>query len=125
MKNPASRKAPRAGFSVVSDNSNSKGCGLLDATTPAQAGSLTGGIGCGAIWKSPRDRTRAIESVLREFNGFAFAEFRLMVMDGSGRMRPSNQRLTVSIKQLAKFSRLVGDTYRRAEKMGQTTGGSS
>jgi len=42
-------------------------------------------ISVGAIWKSPRDRTRAIEATLREFNGHAFADFRMMVMDGGGR----------------------------------------
>lgn len=78
------------------------------------------GVGCGAIWKSPRDRSRAIESVLREFNGSTYAEFRMMQMDASGRMVPGNQRLTVSVRQLGKFAKLVGDTYRRAEKMNLT-----
>lgn len=78
------------------------------------------GVHCGAIWKSPRDRTRSIEATLREYNGNAYADFRLMQMDASGRMRPTGQRLTVSAKQLGKFSKLVGDTYRRADKLGLT-----
>ena len=87
--------------------------------------SLADGIGCGAIWKSPRDRTRAIEATLREHNGNAYADFRMMQMNGQGRMVPTDQRLTVSIKQLGKFSKLIGDTYRKAHAMGLITGGSS
>jgi hypothetical protein len=78
---------------------------------------LADGIGCGAIWKSPRDRTRAIEARLREFNGNAFAEFRLMQMNEQGRMVPTGKGITVSTAQLGKFSKLVGDAYRKAEKL--------
>jgi hypothetical protein len=82
---------------------------------------LTGGIGCGAIWKSPRDKTRAIEATLREFNGNSYADFRVLQLDASGRMVPTGKGLTVSIKQLGKFSKLVGDTYRKAVEIGEVS----
>lgn len=83
--------------------------------------SLTAGIGCGAIWKSPRDKSRAIEATLREFNGNAYADFRMMQLDASGRMVPTGKGLTVSVKQLGKFSKLVGDTYRKAVDIGEAS----
>ena len=76
--------------------------------------------GVGAIWKSPRDRTRSIEATLREYNGNASADFRLMQMDGSGLMPPPDQRPTVSAKQLGPFAMLVADTYRTPDKFGCT-----
>jgi hypothetical protein len=39
---------------------------------------LADGIGCGSIWKSPRDRTRSIEATLREFKGNSYADFRVL-----------------------------------------------
>jgi hypothetical protein len=89
------------------------------------AGSLANSIGCGTIWKSPRDRSRAIEARLREFNGNAFAEFRLMQMSEQGRMVPTGKGLIVSTAQLGKFAKLVGDAYRKADAMHLVAGGSS
>ena len=76
----------------------------------------------GTVWKSPRDKSRCIEATLRSYNGAVFADFQMLQLDTStGRMVPGNQRLTVSVKQLAKFSALVGSAYRKAVALGETT----
>jgi hypothetical protein len=76
----------------------------------------------GAIWKSPRDKTRCIQATIRSYKGAVFADFQMLTLDpGTGRMMPGNQRLTVSAKQLGKFSALVGSAYRKAVALGETT----
>jgi len=76
----------------------------------------------GAIWKSPRDRTRCIQATIRSHNGAVFADFQMLTLDpGTGRVMPGNQRLTVSAKQLGKFAKLVGDAYCKALALGETT----
>ncbi len=82
--------------------------------------SLADGIHIGTIWKSPRDRTRSIEATLRTYNGNDFADIRVMQSDGQGRLVPTDQRLTVSVKRLGQFAALIGNAYRRAERMGLT-----
>ena len=62
---------------------------------------------------------------MREFKGNSYADFRVLQLDASGRMVPTGKGLTVSIRQLGKFSKLIGDTYRKTHAMGLITGGSS
>lgn len=79
-------------------------------------------IGVGTIWKSARDKSRCIEARLCEFNGSRYAEFRMLQLNDQGRMVPNGKGITVSIKQLGRFSELVGNTYRKASAL---TAGSS
>ncbi len=78
------------------------------------------GIHVGAIWKSPRDRTQAIQVTLREYHGNPYADCRLFVMNGSGHMVPTQKGLTVSVRQLGKLTKLIGDAYRKASSLGLT-----
>jgi hypothetical protein len=73
-------------------------------------------VDCGCIWKSPRDKTRAIQATLRSFNGNAYCDIRMLELR-DGRMVPNGKGITVSAKQLGRFAKLVGDAYRKAEKM--------
>ncbi|WP_160168933.1 transcriptional coactivator p15/PC4 family protein [Bradyrhizobium sp. Ai1a-2] len=98
---------------VLSDHAAAAQSQSSDSSTLEGAG-----IRVGAIWKSARDRRRAIQATLREYEGNAYADFRIFEMDAFGRMRPTSKGLTVSVKQLGKFAKLVGDTYRVALKMG-------
>src|SRR5437016_82552 len=117
MKNPALGGNRSAGLSI-GINSSSKTI-ATNTTSPAQAAPiLIDDTALGRIWKSPRDRSRCVEASLRSFNGYDFVEIRAMQMDHSGRMVPTSQRLTISVKQLGKFSQRVGNCYRRAEAMG-------
>lgn len=108
-----------AGGSFSSSVHSTRSANVADADPRPQA-SILEGIHIGRVWKSPRDKTRSIEGVLREFNGNQYAEFREYVMDDYGRMVPTDKRLTVSTKRLGQFAALVGNTYRRAEKLGLT-----
>lgn len=116
------RAAPGKGQRGIAEASSSVG-GIEDvhqANSRAQVPrpSLEGdGIHIGCIWKSARDRSRAIDARLRQFNGYTFAELRMLEMDTSGRMQATRRGLSVSISQLGKLSKLVGDAYRRAEQL--------
>ncbi len=62
---------------------------------------------------------------MRSFHGSDFIDIRALELDGFGRMMPSGQRLTISTKQIGKFSKLIGDCYRKASAMGLTPSSSS
>jgi hypothetical protein len=119
MKNAATRVAPRA--ASVSGSSNNSKCSLRNSKPRAQAATNhIDDTALGRIWKSPRDRSRCVEASLRSFNGFDFVEIRALQLDHCGRMVPTGQRLTISVKQLGKFSQMIGNCYRRASAMGLT-----
>jgi hypothetical protein len=128
MKNPATRSAPRAGFSV-SGNGNSKVCILPDATMPAQAGSsdpLAGdGIGIASFWKSPRSRTEAIQVSLKSYQGHPYLDARVYATDAGGRMVPTSRGIAVGVKTLPQFAKAIGDGLRKAHQLGLLTERSS
>jgi len=132
MKNPTSRPTPRGGFSVLDSGTVNKRT-VPSRTAPAQVASVlsatsssfTTGIDCGCIWRGPRDRSRAIQATIREYHGHHFLDLRGLQMNEAGRMVPNGQRLTVSAKQIGKFSALVGAAFRKAERLGLTPGTSS
>ena len=97
---------------------------ITPKTAPAQesieAQLANGGIHLAAIWRSPRDRSRAIQFSLRQFNGHEFLDIR-QYEASSGYMIPTNKGLTISIAQLGKFADAAGKAYRRAVALGLVT----
>lgn len=123
MKNAAPGEG-RRGIAITASSSISLIEDIRQPQSRAQAlrtdNASASDIHVGAIWKSPRDKSRAIDARLRHFNGHDFAEFRLLQMDSAGRMVPTGKGVSVSVKQLGRFSQLVGSAYRKAEAMGLT-----
>jgi hypothetical protein len=121
MKNSATRSAPRAEFSV-SGSSNSKTRNVPDTTTPAQAGSsdpLAGdGIGIASFWKSPRNRTEAIQVSLKSYQGHPYLDARVYTTNAAGRMIPTSRGIAVGVKTLAQFTQAIGAGYRKAAALG-------
>ena len=94
------------------------------ALSPAQdkstiAEQLGDGIHLAAIWRGPRDRSRAIQFALREFNGHSFLDIR-QYQSSSGYMIPTTKGLTISVAQLGRFAHAAGSAYRRAVALGLT-----
>jgi hypothetical protein len=83
-----------------------------------------GGIHLAAIWRGPRDRSRAIEFALREFNGHSFLDIR-QYQSSSGYMRPTSKGITISIAQLGRFADATGKAHRRAVSLGLVSARSS
>jgi hypothetical protein len=81
---------------------------------------LGDGIHLASIWRGPRDRSRAIEFSLREFNGFQFLDIR-QFQSSSGYMVRTDKGLTISIAQLGRFADATGKAYRRAVSLGLVT----
>jgi hypothetical protein len=80
---------------------------------------LGDGIHLAAIWRGPRDRSRAIQFALRQFNGHEFLDIR-QYESSSGYMIPTSKGLTISIAQLGRFADATGKAYRRAVSLGLT-----
>ncbi|MBR0975787.1 transcriptional coactivator p15/PC4 family protein [Bradyrhizobium japonicum] len=94
---------------------------------PAQYSSqaqLRDGIHLAAIWRGPRDRSRAVQFALKEFNGHQLLDVR-QYESSSGFMIPTKRGLTISVAQLGKFAAAAGAAYRQAIKLGLITAGSS
>jgi hypothetical protein len=73
----------------------------------------------GAIWLSPRDRTRCIQGGIKSFNGSApYFDLRIFEMDAQGRMRATSKGITVSAQKLPALAKLVGDAARKAHALG-------
>ncbi|MCR1286057.1 hypothetical protein WB350_24930, partial [Escherichia coli] len=91
MKNPGTRSAPRAGFSI--SKSTGRDFGDSESRALAQHAStypLDGnGIGIASFWKSPRNRREAVQVSLRQYEGHAYADFRVYAMDSAGRLVPT------------------------------------
>ncbi len=94
--------------------------------TPAsvQEQLANGGIHLAAIWRGPRDRSRAVQFALKEFNGHQFLDVRQYVAS-SGYMVPTTKGLTISVAQLGKFAAAAGKAYRQAVQLGLVTAVSS
>lgn len=120
MKNPA-RLAPCRGIHSVTSKTNN----VTEPNSPAQAPSILGdGISLGAIWRGPRDRSRAIQFSFREFNGTEFLDIR-QYDNSSGYMVPTTKGITISVKQLGRFAQCAGNAYREAVRRGLVTARSS
>ncbi|MET4384355.1 hypothetical protein ABIB73_000090 [Bradyrhizobium sp. F1.4.3] len=78
----------------------------------------------GRVWKSARDKTRCLQFDIKEFRGNAYLDCRAFVLDADGRMQPTDQRLTIGTKQLAKLADMIGRSYRKAYELGLTAGSS-
>lgn len=116
---PWANTATRGSSSIASE-------GVITPTNSSAQESIeaqlqNGGLHCGAIWKSPRDRTRCIQATIREYHGNAYADFRLFELNASGQMLPvKGKGITVSVRQLGAFAKLAGDAYRKASQAGLT-----
>jgi hypothetical protein len=130
MKNPATRSAPRAGFSV-SDNGSNKTRNLSEATASPQAGSTSSdqldgnGVHIAVFWKSPRNRREAIQVSLKQYQGHPYLDARVYASDVGGRMVPTQRGIAVGVKTLPQFAKAIGDGYRKAVQLGLITAGSS
>jgi hypothetical protein len=91
---------------------------LAPNPAPTQQPSLLAHVG--SIWKSPRDRSRAIQFDVKQFKGSSYLDIRLYEAGRDGRMQRTATGITVSTKQLAKFADHVGKSYRQAVKLGLT-----
>ncbi|MGM4870679.1 hypothetical protein AB7645_05560 [Bradyrhizobium sp. 956_D2_N1_5] len=123
MKKPPAMGTPEASI----DNHNNSTAIVVDRETSAQASKPqpTEIAHVGAIWKSARDRTRCLQFDIKELNGHAYLDCRTYKLDGNGRMQPTDQRLTIGTKQLAKLADMIGKSYRKAHQLGLTAGSSS
>jgi hypothetical protein len=120
MKNPTARSAPRAGFPI--DNGSNASRNLLEMTTSSQvADSLESGIGVASFWKSPRNRTEAIQISLRQYEGHPYPDARVYAMNATGHMVPTPRGIAVAIKTLPQFVKGIGDAYRKAVALGLIT----
>ena len=73
----------------------------------------------GAIWRSPRDRTRCVQADIKSFNGSApYLDLRLFETDAAGRMRATPKGITCSAQKLPALAKLVGDAARKAHQLG-------
>lgn len=80
---------------------------------------LADGILIARLWRSPRDKTRALEVSLRSFKGSgAYIDIRLFEVDQAGHMRPTAKGVTASIGKLTDLRKAVGDAHRRAVDLG-------
>jgi len=93
--------------------------GAVPQAQSANTSQLSEGIHLAAISRGPRDRTRAINFSLREFNGHEFLDIR-QYRSSSGFMIRTDKGLTISIAQLGKFAHAAGNAYRRAVALGLT-----
>jgi hypothetical protein len=129
MKNPASRSAPRAGFSI-SDISSRNG-NLSETTAPAQSASTSSnslngdGILVASFWKSPRNRREAIQVSLKSYEGHPYLDARVYTTDARGRMVPTSRGIGVGVKVLPEFAKAIGDGLRKAVQLGLVTARSS
>ncbi|AWM07638.1 transcriptional coactivator p15/PC4 family protein [Bradyrhizobium symbiodeficiens] len=114
MKRPPPTAPARAS---ISEKSSSAANGFLsDLEAPAQA-QLGEGVHLAAIWRGPRDRSRAVQFALKEFNGHQFLDVRQYVAS-SGYMVPTTKGVTISVAQLGKFAAAAGAAYRKAVQLG-------
>jgi hypothetical protein len=119
MKKPPAMGTPEASI----DYRNNSPAIVVDRETSAQANNSPIEIAhVGRVWKSPRDKTRCLQFDLKELNGHAYLDCRTYKLDGNGRMQPTDQRLTIGTKQLAKFADMVGKSYRMAYELRLTAG---
>ncbi|MDN5003908.1 transcriptional coactivator p15/PC4 family protein [Bradyrhizobium sp. GCM10027634] len=130
MKRPPPKASARASITeqLYPDNRAS----LTDRAAPANkethnsdaVDTLRAGIHLAALWRGPRDRSRAIQFTLREFNGVEFLDIRQFV-SSSGFMIPTRRGVTISVQQLGRFAEAAGTAYRKAVAMGLVTARSS
>ncbi|MBY9051662.1 hypothetical protein K7462_30765, partial [Pseudomonas fluorescens] len=83
------------------------------------------GIGIASFWKSPRNRREAVQVSLRQYEGHAYADFRVYAMDSAGRLVPTTRGIAIGLKTLPQFCKAAGDALRRATAMGLLTMGST
>jgi hypothetical protein len=125
MKNPQKQSALLGGFSA-SENSNAKTRNLSDVTASPQVSSTNslenGGIGVASFWKSPRNRSEAIQVSLKSYQGHPYLDARVFATDERGRMVPTSRGIAVGVKTLGQFSKAIGDGYRKAIQLGLITG---
>jgi hypothetical protein len=129
----------RAGASKSSDRNTEK-LHFTEAARPAQAHQITtrpqasssasaalgnGGVLIASFWKSPRNRSEAIQIALKSYEGHAYLDARVYATDAGGRMVPTSRGIAVGVKTLAQFTKAIGDGYRKAAQMGLITAASS
>jgi hypothetical protein len=116
MKNPALGGNRSAGLSIGINSSSN--CIVANPEMRAQATPIhSDGIHVGAVWKSARDKTQCIQGTIKSYCGNPYLDLRVYALNASGRMVPTPKGITVSLAQLGKLTKLVGDAYRMASRM--------
>lgn len=115
---PCSNTGTRGSSSASQANAD-----IAPQAQPAQESTnqqlLVDGAHLAAIWRGPRDRSRAIQFALKKFNGHEFLDVREYVTS-SGFMVPTKKGLTISVQQLGRFAACAGKAYREAARLGLT-----
>lgn len=122
MKRPPAMGTPEA---LINNRNNSTSI-VVDRDTSAQASNSQPIeiAHVGRVWKSARDKKRCLQFDIKELNGHAYLDCRAYKLDADGCMRPTDQRLTIGTRQLAKLADMIGKSYRRAYELGLTAASS-
>ncbi len=117
----SSVRSPR---DVAQSASRAQDPALVSLTSSATIPLAAGDIALAAIWRGPRDRSRAIQLALRNYNGTQYLDVR-EYRDSCGFMTPTTRGITISPAQLPKFAAAVGAALRKAHALGIVTARSS
>jgi hypothetical protein len=125
MKEPLAVGAARG--SSFSDNIGGVRTPTISETrASAQAQLNNGGIHCGAVWKSPRDKRQCVQASIKSFDGSPpYLDLRIFELDAYGCMKPTHKGITVSMARLPALGQLIGGAVRKAYAAGLLTSVSS
>jgi Transcriptional Coactivator p15 (PC4) len=129
MKNATARGQPGVAFSNSSNTNHIRTAIASAPAAPAQDlhQQLTAdnGIPIACFWKSPRDRTRAVQVTLKSYQGHAYVDSRIYAMGPDGRMRPTEKGIAIGVTKLPQFAAAIGNALRKAHTLGLITARSS
>jgi hypothetical protein len=113
MTNPATRSAPRAGFSV--SGSSNKAHSVPEPINSAQDHQLP--VTISKFWRN-RHRQESVCLTLREYQGAPLVDLRIFETGRDGIDRPTSKGIALSIKRLPALADAFAAANREAHRLG-------